>query len=98
MLIRSYADGLVGPLTGVKITVEGTEHLPKKGEVAVFIGNHQSMIDILYRACRLSVSGALIFAVGAFLPKRCSIMAKKSLLYTPILGQVRSRRSASQVR
>jgi len=72
-VVARFFYGLVGPLTGVKITVEGTEHLPKKGEVAVMIGNHQSMIDILY--------------LGAFLPKRCSIMAKKSLLYTPILGQ-----------
>jgi len=67
---------LIGPILGLKFRVEGIENLPKPGEVAIIVGNHQSMVDIMY--------------LGAFFPKACSIMAKKELKYTPFLGQFMS--------
>jgi len=56
---------------GITITVEGAEYL--ETQPAMFIGNHQSMMDILYLA--------------KMFPKRTSVMAKESLKYTPLLGQ-----------
>ncbi|ETW84083.1 hypothetical protein HETIRDRAFT_314709 [Heterobasidion irregulare TC 32-1] len=56
---------------GIKISVEGAEHLETRP--AVFVGNHQSMLDILY--------------LGRIFPMRASIMAKKELQWMPLLGQ-----------
>ncbi|KAK1921308.1 1-acylglycerol-3-phosphate O-acyltransferase [Papiliotrema laurentii] len=68
------------PLIGIKVDVEGEEHLSGlvrarggKGQSAVLVGNHQSLLDVLY--------------LGRILPKRASIMAKKELKWTPLLGQ-----------
>ncbi|WVQ74038.1 hypothetical protein IAR50_003619 [Cryptococcus sp. DSM 104548] len=71
------------PLVGISIQVEGEEHLDGlltaregKGQSAVLLGNHQSMLDILY--------------LGRILPKRSAIMAKKELKWSPVLGQFMS--------
>lgn len=50
--------------------VEGQEHLTNRP--AVFIANHQSELDVLM--------------LGAIFPRYCSVTAKKSLQYVPILG------------
>jgi len=63
---------IAGRLLDVKIEVEGEEHIRNVGS-AVYIGNHQSMLDL--------------FFLGAMFPKQCSIMAKKELQWLPILGQ-----------
>ncbi|KDQ64216.1 hypothetical protein JAAARDRAFT_27841 [Jaapia argillacea MUCL 33604] len=62
---------LAGTILGIRFTVEGEEHLETRP--AVLVGNHQSMLDILY--------------LGRIFPKRASIMAKKELQWTPGLGQ-----------
>ncbi|KAL2872622.1 1-acylglycerol-3-phosphate O-acyltransferase SLC1 [Aspergillus lucknowensis] len=50
--------------------VEGQEHLSTRP--AVFIGNHQSELDVLM--------------LGAIFPPYCSVTAKKSLRHVPFLG------------
>ncbi|KZT66046.1 1-acyl-sn-glycerol-3-phosphate-acyltransferase, partial [Daedalea quercina L-15889] len=55
----------------IRLVVEGEEHLETKP--AVLIGNHQSMLDILY--------------LGRIFPRRSSIVAKKELQWSPLLGQ-----------
>ncbi|TDL29367.1 1-acylglycerol-3-phosphate O [Rickenella mellea] len=62
---------LAGKPLDIKFQVEGEEHLSKGP--AILIGNHQSMLDVLY--------------LGRILPKRSSIMAKKELQWMPLLGQ-----------
>lgn len=69
------------PLIGMKLEVEGREHLEQlllqgengKAQSAVLVGNHQSFIDILY--------------LGRIFPHRAVIMAKKELRWAPLLGQ-----------
>lgn len=56
---------------GITMTLEGEEYLDTCP--AVYVGNHQSMLDILY--------------LGRIFPKRASIMAKKELQWMPLLGQ-----------
>ncbi|KAK0569632.1 1-acylglycerol-3-phosphate O-acyltransferase [Tilletia horrida] len=63
---------LTGTLTGVRFQVEGEENF-EKARPAVLVGNHQSSIDILY--------------LGRIFPAYASIMAKKELKYSPLLGQ-----------
>jgi 1-acyl-sn-glycerol-3-phosphate acyltransferase len=63
---------MVNPLVGIKLEIEGEEHLDPKNGPAVIVGNHQSFIDILY--------------LGRMFPKKASIMAKKELAWTPFLG------------
>ncbi|WOO79683.1 putative 1-acyl-sn-glycerol-3-phosphate acyltransferase [Vanrija pseudolonga] len=79
LVARSFYH-IAHPLMGLHFDVEGQEHLDGlltardgKPQSAVIIGNHQSMLDILY--------------LGRIFPKRTSIMAKKELKMTPILGQ-----------
>ncbi|KAF8272084.1 hypothetical protein EI94DRAFT_1770020 [Lactarius quietus] len=62
-----------GPLFGVSITVEGEEYLQTRP--CVFVGNHQSMLDVL------------LLGRASLFPHRTRIMAKKSLKYTPFFGQ-----------
>jgi len=63
---------ILGAVTGVKFEiVEGAEYLDTRP--AVFIGNHQSELDIGF--------------LGGFFPKYCSVTAKRSLQWYPILGQ-----------
>jgi len=57
---------------GITMDVEGEEYLDSV-RPAILVGNHQSMLDILY--------------LGRIFPKQASIMAKKELLYAPLLGQ-----------
>ncbi|KAF2431378.1 acyltransferase-domain-containing protein [Tothia fuscella] len=52
--------------------VEGEEYL-QKTRPAVFVGNHQTELDVLF--------------LGAVFPKYISVSAKRSLKWTPILGQ-----------
>lgn len=57
--------------TGVTMTfIEGEEYLSTRP--AVFIGNHQTELDIL--------------ALGYIFPPYCSVTAKKSLKHVPVLG------------
>ncbi|KAL9934139.1 hypothetical protein V8E36_007221 [Tilletia maclaganii] len=63
---------LTGSLTGIRFAVEGEENF-EKARPAVLVGNHQSSIDILY--------------LGRIFPAFASIMAKKELKYSPLLGQ-----------
>ncbi|EUC56184.1 1-acylglycerol-3-phosphate acyltransferase, putative [Rhizoctonia solani AG-3 Rhs1AP] len=60
-----------GPLLGIDFAVEGEEYISTPS--AVYIGNHQTMLDILY--------------LGRIFPKQASIMAKKELKWAPLLGQ-----------
>ncbi|POY71937.1 hypothetical protein BMF94_5045 [Rhodotorula taiwanensis] len=71
VVARSF-ERSTAPLVGVKFRVEGREHLDEN-RPAVLVGNHQTMVDILY--------------LGAVFPQGASIMAKRELLYTPLLGQ-----------
>lgn len=59
-------------ILGIRFSVEGEEHLTSLGP-AVLVGNHQTMLDILY--------------LGRIFPKRASILAKKELKWMPLLGQ-----------
>lgn len=62
--------------TGVKFEIEDPHNYLDTTRPAVFIGNHQTELDVLMLAC--------IF------PKYCSITAKSSLKRTPFLGQFMS--------
>ncbi|KAH9943174.1 1-acylglycerol-3-phosphate O [Epithele typhae] len=62
---------LTSHLVSITLVVEGEEHLETRP--AVLVGNHQSMFDILY--------------LGRIFPQRASIMAKKELQWSPLLGQ-----------
>ncbi|KAI0375955.1 1-acylglycerol-3-phosphate O, partial [Pilatotrama ljubarskyi] len=62
---------LTSRVLGIRLTVEGEEYLETRP--AVLVGNHQSMLDILY--------------LGRIFPRRASIMAKKELQWSPLLGQ-----------
>ncbi|BGP16214.1 hypothetical protein JCM10213_007071 [Rhodosporidiobolus nylandii] len=61
------------PLVGVRFRVEGEEHLTKRDGPVVMVGNHQTMLDILY--------------LGRIFPRSASIMAKRELKFMPLLGQ-----------
>ncbi|KAF7318091.1 1-acylglycerol-3-phosphate o-acyltransferase [Mycena chlorophos] len=65
---------VAGPLFGLKIEIEGEEYLrdQKDGGAlpAILMANHQSMLDI--------------FPVGRTMPKRGSILSKKSIQYSPL--------------
>ncbi|KAK7470130.1 1-acylglycerol-3-phosphate O-acyltransferase [Stygiomarasmius scandens] len=52
----------------IEVEVEGEEHMQTKP--AIFLCNHQSFLDILF--------------VARMMPKRASIMAKKSIQWTPL--------------
>jgi lysophosphatidate acyltransferase len=56
----------------ITATVEGQENLAKVGEPAIYVANHQTLMDISYMGC--------VF------PKGTSIMAKRSIKYYPVLG------------
>ncbi|KAG9019548.1 1-acylglycerol-3-phosphate O-acyltransferase [Tulasnella sp. 427] len=70
LVARSFYE-LGSRLLGITMTVEGWEYLETRP--AIYIGNHQSMIDILF--------------LGRIYPRRCTITAKKSLKWSPVLGQ-----------
>jgi lysophosphatidate acyltransferase len=58
--------------TGVCFKVEDPKDILGKTRPAVFIGNHQTELDVLM--------------LGAMFPKYCSVTAKSSLKKTPVLG------------
>ncbi|KAF8505858.1 hypothetical protein F5888DRAFT_1603710 [Russula emetica] len=60
-----------GKLSGLRVVVEGEEHL--KTRPCVLVGNHQSMLDLLY--------------LGSMFPRGTRMMSKQSLKYVPLLGQ-----------
>ncbi|GAA6008697.1 1-acylglycerol-3-phosphate O-acyltransferase SLC1 [Rhodotorula paludigena] len=61
----------VAPALGITFRTEGEEHL-RDNCPAVLVGNHQTMLDLLY--------------LGAIFPKSATIMAKRQLQYVPFLG------------
>lgn len=70
--------GLLRPVIGWQFVIEGEEWLEPcyHGKSHIIVGNHQSMIDILY--------------LGRLFPKTCVVMAKKELKFVPGLGQFMS--------
>ncbi|TBU61536.1 hypothetical protein BD310DRAFT_956989 [Dichomitus squalens] len=62
---------LASRVIGIRLIVEGQGYLETRP--SVLVGNHQSMLDILY--------------LGRIFPRRASIMAKKELQWSPLLGQ-----------
>jgi lysophosphatidate acyltransferase len=56
----------------ITVVIDGEEHLPDNGHPGVLVANHQSSFDIVVMSC--------IF------PRRCTVIAKKSLAHVPILG------------
>ncbi|PWY98399.1 1-acylglycerol-3-phosphate O [Testicularia cyperi] len=63
---------LTSPLLGIRFKVEGEHHFDQ-ARPAVLVGNHQTALDILY--------------LGRIFPGYASIMAKKELMFAPLLGQ-----------
>ncbi|KAF3200734.1 1-acylglycerol-3-phosphate O-acyltransferase [Orbilia oligospora] len=61
----------LGPALGVEFEVENEEGMWKDRPV-VFVGNHQSELDLL--------------VLGRIFPQYCSVSAKSSLKHTPFLG------------
>ena len=58
--------------TGVWFEIEDPEDWLGKTRPAVFVGNHQTELDVLF--------------LGHLFPKYCSVTAKKSLKFVPFLG------------
>lgn len=58
--------------TGITFTIEDPNDYLNKARPAVFIGNHQTELDVLM--------------LGCMFPKYCSVTAKKSLKRMPFLG------------
>lgn len=58
--------------TGVWFEMEDPEGWLGKTRPAVFVGNHQSELDVLF--------------LGHMFPPYCSVTAKRSLKYVPVLG------------
>ncbi|KAK3391740.1 hypothetical protein B0T20DRAFT_64002 [Sordaria brevicollis] len=58
--------------TGVRFKIEDPKNILGKTRPAVFIGNHQTELDVLM--------------LGCMFPKYCSVTAKSSLKKTPFLG------------
>jgi len=63
---------LAGRVMGIQFEVEG-EHWLESTRPAILVGNHQSMLDIIY--------------LGRIFPHRASMIAKKELQWAPLLGQ-----------
>lgn len=59
-------------LTGVTFTIEDPGNVLATVRPAVFIGNHQTELDVLM--------------LGCMFPKHCSVTAKRSLRNVPLLG------------
>ncbi|KAL7310703.1 1-acylglycerol-3-phosphate O-acyltransferase [Mucor circinelloides] len=56
----------------ITATVEGTENLPKGDQAAIYVCNHQTVMDIMF--------------MGNVFPKRAAVVAKKSIRWVPFLG------------
>ncbi|GAA5803667.1 hypothetical protein HPULCUR_009150 [Helicostylum pulchrum] len=52
--------------------VEGEENFAAEGQSAIYVCNHQTLMDIVY--------------MGAMFPKSTSVVSKKAIKYYPILG------------
>jgi lysophosphatidate acyltransferase len=52
--------------------VEGTENFAKHGQSAIYVCNHQTLLDVAY--------------MGSIFPKGTSVVSKKAIKYYPILG------------
>ncbi|KAG9120601.1 1-acylglycerol-3-phosphate O-acyltransferase [Ceratobasidium sp. 392] len=74
-----------GRIMGIDFKVEGEEHMDTPS--AIFIGNHQSMLDILYLGRRVFLKKSVRVDRALM---TCSIMAKKELQWAPLLGQYMS--------
>lgn len=62
-------------LTGINFElIDGRQHLPKPNELAVFVANHQSMLDMLFLATAL--------------PSRTVVTAKKEVRWIPFMGWI----------
>ncbi|KAG1445650.1 hypothetical protein G6F56_009839 [Rhizopus delemar] len=59
-------------MLGINCKIEGKEHIRKDGGQAIYVCNHQSILDIFFMA-------------NVF-PKSTSVVAKKSIQFVPILG------------
>ncbi|KAH7377679.1 1-acylglycerol-3-phosphate O-acyltransferase [Pyrenochaeta sp. MPI-SDFR-AT-0127] len=69
-----WATGVTFRVSGsMKTTSSGSGEDALKERPAVFIGNHQTELDVLM--------------LGCMFPKYCSVTAKSSLKWTPFLGQ-----------
>lgn len=62
---------MMSTLIGYRVHMEGIENLNQRP--SVIVGNHQSMLDILY--------------LGTVMPHHSVIMSKKELQWMPFLGQ-----------
>lgn len=58
--------------TGVWFDIEDAQEYLGKTRPAVFVGNHQTELDVLF--------------LGHMFPQYCSVTAKKSLMWVPFLG------------
>ncbi len=58
--------------TGIEFVVEDPKRILEKTRPAVFLGNHQTELDVLM--------------LGAMFPKYCSVTAKSSLRHIPFVG------------
>ncbi|KAK7032779.1 1-acyl-sn-glycerol-3-phosphate acyltransferase [Favolaschia claudopus] len=67
-LVTRSFSRFIGTILGLRVEFEGAEYL--NTQPAVFMLNHQSALDI--------------WLLGCFFPKRVSVMAKKSLGWSPI--------------
>ncbi|KAL9552515.1 hypothetical protein MBANPS3_003728 [Mucor bainieri] len=56
----------------ITATVEGKENLPKDDKTAIYVCNHQTVMDIMF--------------MGNIFPKRAAVVAKKSIRWVPFLG------------
>lgn len=63
---------VVSTFLGITCTIEGKEHIRKDGGQAVYVCNHQTMLDVFFMA-------------NVF-PKSTSVVAKKSIKFVPVLG------------
>jgi 1-acyl-sn-glycerol-3-phosphate acyltransferase len=70
LIVAKFWGGNTLRLLGVRLHVSGAENLHRGP--AVFISNHQSLIDVVL--------------MPALLPRTCRIVAKRELLWVPFLG------------
>jgi lysophosphatidate acyltransferase len=77
-----------GRLSGLRVVVEGEEHLNTRP--CVLVGNHQSMLDLLYLGrCAASpvIPSQCPDLLNSMFPRGTRMMSKQSLKYVPLLGQ-----------
>ncbi len=75
-------------LSGLQVVVEGEEHL--KTCPCVLVGNHQSMLDLLYLGRYVAspiLPSQCINIPDSMFPRGTRMMAKQSLKYVPLFGQ-----------